>query len=194
MLLRRLARPLLATIFISGGINALRYSKAHADMAAPMLEKTIGAHSEKLPDSVPTDPETLVKLDAVAKIVAGTALALGRFPRFSAAVLLASLVPTTASAHKFWELEDASERDAQRIHFLKNAGLAGGLLLAVADTEGKPSLGWHARHVAHSTGKQVGSLGNSVQGGLRNAQKSPSHCARRAKRARATAGSRLRSH
>lgn len=183
MILRRIARPLLATIFIGGGINALRDSKGHAQLAAPLLEKTLDKQSDKLPDSVPTDPETLVKVDAVVKIVAGTAFALGKFPRVSAALLLGSLVPTTAAAHQYWDFEDPAERAGHRVHFLKNVGLAGGLLLAVADTEGKPSLGWRARRAAHGAGKQVGELGHSVQGNLRSVQKSSRRQTRRARRA-----------
>lgn len=185
MIVRRIARPLLATIFITGGINALRHSKAHAEMATPLLDKTVGKNSDKLPESVPTDPETLVRVDAAVKIVAGTALAFGKFPRVAAALLLGSLTPTTLAAHSYWEREDPSERDAHRIHFFKNVGLAGGLLLAVADTEGKPSLGWRARHAAHSTSKQVGELGQSVQGNLRSVQRSQQRQIRKAKAKRA---------
>ncbi|WP_208879308.1 DoxX family membrane protein [Streptomyces armeniacus] len=156
MILRRIARPLLAAIFISGGVNALRQSEGHAKAAEPFFDKTLGKQSEKLPDSVPTDGETLVKLDGAVKVGAGALLALGKCPRLAAALLLASLVPTTAAGHPFWEEEDEEARQNQLIHFLKNAGLAGGLLLAMADTEGKPSLGWRARHAAQETGKRVG--------------------------------------
>jgi hypothetical protein len=33
------------------------------------------------------------------------------------------------------------------MHFLKNLGLLGGLLLAAADTEGRPSIGWRAERL-----------------------------------------------
>jgi uncharacterized membrane protein YphA (DoxX/SURF4 family) len=95
----------------------------------------------------------MVKIDALVKIGAGAALALGKLPRLSAALLAASLVPTTLAGHPFWELDDPKERSAQRIQFLKNLGLLGGLLLASADTEGKPSLGWRARRGARDLTK-----------------------------------------
>ena len=41
----------------------------------------------------------------------------------------ASLVPTTLSVHSFWEAPEA-ERPAQKIQFLKNLSMLGGLLLA----------------------------------------------------------------
>jgi putative oxidoreductase len=155
VILRRLARPMLASIFIYGGIGALRQAEGHAEAAKPLFDKTIGQQQAKLPDAVPTDPVTLVKVDAVVKIVAGTAFAFNRFPRLSALALIGSLVPTTAAGHPFWEAKDDGERQQQIIHFLKNAGLAGGLLIAAADTEGKPSLGWRARRAASKASKTV---------------------------------------
>jgi hypothetical protein len=56
-------------------------------------------------------------------------------------------VPTTLAGHRFWEKEGA-DRQQQLIHFLKNLGLVGALLLAAVDTEGKPSVGWRARRAA----------------------------------------------
>jgi uncharacterized membrane protein YphA (DoxX/SURF4 family) len=155
VILRRLARPLLASIFIYGGIGALRQAEGHAEVAKPLLDKTIGQQQAKLPDAVPTDAVTLVRVDAAVKILAGTAFAFGKLPRLSALALIGSLVPTTVAGHPFWEAKDDGEKQQQLIHFLKNAGLAGGLLIASADTEGKPSLGWRARRAATKASKQV---------------------------------------
>jgi hypothetical protein len=35
-----------------------------------------------------------------------------------------------------------------RQRFIENVGITGGLLLAAVDTEGRPGLGWRARHAA----------------------------------------------
>ncbi len=53
-----------------------------------------------------------------------------------------SLVPTTLAGHRFWDESDASSRAAQRIHFLKNVSMLGGLLIAADDTGGRPSIPW----------------------------------------------------
>jgi uncharacterized membrane protein YphA (DoxX/SURF4 family) len=66
-------------------------------------------------------------------VVAGTALALGRYPRAAAAVLASVLVPTTRAGHPFWEETDPAARRGQQTHFLNNLGLFGGLLLVIAD-------------------------------------------------------------
>ena len=97
-----------------------------------------------------------------SKIVAGTMLAFGKFPRLASTALAASLVPTTLAGHRFWEEDDPEVRAQQQIHFLKNVGLLGGLLIAAADTHGKPSLGWRARKAAASLSGQSSTLGDSA--------------------------------
>jgi putative oxidoreductase len=163
MILRRVARPLLAATFVYGGINALRQVDAHAQAAKPLLDQTVGRYEDQIPDNVPTDAETLIKVDAGVKIAAGTALAFGKAPRVAALLLLGSLIPTTAATHRFWEESDPASRDEQLVHFLKNCGLAGGLLLAAADTHGKPSAAWLARHGAQMAGKRLGAAGHAAE-------------------------------
>jgi uncharacterized membrane protein YphA (DoxX/SURF4 family) len=147
MLLRRVARPLLAGIFIQSGVAALRDPKTHADMAAPVLDRvTAVAPVEDPPDNV-----TLVQIDAGVKIGAGVLLAIGKAPRLSSVLLAATLIPTTAAQHRFWETDDPNQRANQQLHFTKNLALLGGLMLASADTEGKPSLAWRARRARRTT-------------------------------------------
>ncbi|WP_064745257.1 DoxX family membrane protein [Pseudonocardia acaciae] len=134
---------MLAGIFIYGGIGALRDPEGHEKAARPVLDQF--TRTVPVPENV--SYQTLVKLDAGVKIGAGSMLALGTMPRLAAAALSASLVPTTLAQHRFWELDDPDRRVAEQIHFLKNMGLLGGLMLAAADTGGKPSLSWRARRV-----------------------------------------------
>lgn len=153
MLIRRLARPMLAAIFISGGINALRDSQGHAKAAAPLVDSTIGQVRDSLPEQVPTNPETLVRVDGAVKVGAGALLAVGKLPRLSSLVLAASMVPTTLAGHSFWEIEDPQQRAEQQIHFLKNTGLIGGLLISAVDTKGRPSVGYRTRRNAEKARK-----------------------------------------
>lgn len=141
MLIRRLARPLLASIFIYGGIQELRNISAHAPAASHLLEQTAGQVNETLPDQVPADAETLARIDGSVKVGAGVLLALGKFPRLSSLLLAANIVPTTLAAHAFWEHEDAEQRGTQTIEFLKNLGVLGGLLVNATDTVGKDKHG-----------------------------------------------------
>jgi uncharacterized membrane protein YphA (DoxX/SURF4 family) len=139
MILRRIARPMMAAVFVSGGLDTLRNPEPRVETAAPVIDKAVEQVHDKIPDQAPTDPELLVKVNAIAQISAGIALALGRFPRLASLVLVGSLVPTTVAGHRFWEMEEPADRAAQRTHFLKNVGLVGGLLIASADTHGKSS-------------------------------------------------------
>src|SRR6202044_3854213 len=79
----------------------------------------------------------------------------GKFPRLSALALAATLVPTTLAGHPYWEVKDEKERAQQRIHFLKNLTMLGGLLIAAADTEGNPSLAWRSRHAVQAARHDV---------------------------------------
>lgn len=154
MIARRIARPLLAAPFVWGGIETLQNPGPRvqrAEAVAPRL-------AERLPLPLPSQTEQLVKLNAASQIVAGLLLAIGRLPRLAALVLAASIVPTTAAGHRFWELDDPAQRSQQQIHFLKNAGLLGGLLLAALDTEGRPSIGWRARRAAGNVRKKASDL------------------------------------
>ena len=141
-IVRNFARPLLASIFLYGGIDALR----HPEAKVPGAEKVIAGLAPKLP--VVGTTKQLVQADAAAKVAGGTLLALGRFPRLAALGLAASLVPTTLAGHRFWEENDPAKRKAQQLQFVKNASILGGVLLAVVDTQGKPSVGWRARRAA----------------------------------------------
>lgn len=163
MILRRIARPLLSAIFVSGGVNALRQLEGHTQAVKPWLDENVAKYADSLPESVPTDARTLVQIDAGVKIGAGAALAFGKAPRVAALLLLGSLTATTAAAHRFWEESEQERRDDQLVHFLKNCGLAGGLLLAAADTHGKPSAAWLARHGAHMAGKRMSLAGHAAE-------------------------------
>jgi uncharacterized membrane protein YphA (DoxX/SURF4 family) len=148
MLVRRIARPLLASSFIVGGIDTLRHPQSRVPGARPVVEQIAQAADKQLPVQVPRDVEQWVKIDAGVKVAAGSLFALGRLPRLSALAMSASIVPTTLAGHRFWEHDDPKERFGQLSNFLKNAGLLGGLLLAAVDTEGRPSVGWRARRAA----------------------------------------------
>ena len=110
--------------------------------------------ADRLP--LPSDTDQLVKINAGVQVVAGVLLAIGRVPRLAACALAGSLVPTTLAGHRFWEEEDGTRRAQQQIHFVKNLGLLGGLVLAAVDTEGAPSLGWRARRAAGRVRRKVG--------------------------------------
>jgi len=137
---RRIARPLLASIFVAGGIDALRHSASKVERAETVTERL----SEEV-DFIPNDPDLLVRINGAVQVGAGLLLATGKFRRIASLALCGSIIPTTLAGHRFWEETDEVSRTQQQMHFLKNLGLLGGLILAAVDTEGEPSLGWRAR-------------------------------------------------
>jgi putative oxidoreductase len=152
MLVRRIARPLLASSFIYGGIDTLRNPQSRVPGATPVVQAVTEQADKQLPVQVPRDVEQWVKIDAGVKVVAGALFSLGKLPRLSALAMAGSIVPTTLAGHRFWEHEDPKEKFGQLSHFLKNLGLLGGLLIAAVDTGGKPSVGYRAKRAAKKAG------------------------------------------
>lgn len=136
-LVRRVARPMLAAIFVVQGLEQLRHPAALKAKVAPFAEQVA-------PLGLPNDPELLVRANGATMMGGGALLATGHFPRLASLALVGSLVPTTYVGHRFWEESDPATRSTQRVAFLKNLGLIGGLLLASVDTEGKPGLAYRA--------------------------------------------------
>jgi putative oxidoreductase len=149
---------MLASIFIAEGLDSL----LHPDTKAPAAEAVVRPLAERVP-AVPDQVEQAVRLNGAVQLVAGSLLAIGKFPRLSAAALAASLVPTTAAGHRFWESDDKQERAQQKIHFLKNVALLGGLLIAAGDTAGNPSIAWRGRHAAGTAKREAALTAKSVR-------------------------------
>jgi uncharacterized membrane protein YphA (DoxX/SURF4 family) len=180
MLVRRVARPLLSAVFIGQGVDALRSPQRAAETARPTVEGL-----QKLPESaaakVPSDPETLARINAAVQIAGGLLLASGRLPRVASATLACTVIPGRLGDHLFWTAKDQEQKAQQRREFLTDLSLIGGLMIASVDTEGKPSLGWRGRRAAKrateavaaalpagaaSNGEALGTVGEKVGHGL----------------------------
>jgi len=149
---RALARPLLSMIFVVQGANSIRNPEPLVPKAQPVTDRLVPMVKKVAPpqvsERIPETTVNLVRLNGVVQVVGGLALATGKGRRLGAATLAATLLPVTVAGHPFWQMKDKESRQAQRIQFMKNLGLLGGLLLAAVDTEGKPGLAWRARRAA----------------------------------------------
>ncbi len=159
-LVRRIARPALASIFVLAGADSLRDPESRVVMAKDALEG-IGAQAEGM--GLPSDPVTLVRANAAVMIGAGAMLAAGKAPRLSALVLAGTLVPTTLGGHAFWKQATAEGKAREATHFIKNVSVLGGLLLAAVDTAGEPSLGWRAKRAAKDARRGTTRLSRSAR-------------------------------
>lgn len=143
MVFRKLARPLLASAFISRGVDALQ----HPGSRIPAAQRFSDSVAEPL--GLPGDPELLVRVNGAVMAGAGALLAIGRMPRLAGVALTLSLVPATVFEHRFWDEEDPETKASEKKQFFGNLGLLGGVLLASLDTAGAPGLRWRAKNAAH---------------------------------------------
>jgi len=127
---------MLASMFILGGVNALRNAPAMAPKAQPFAD-ALGPLIHRVAPQVPipTDATSLVRISGLVNVAAGAALATGRVPRLSALILAGALAPSTFFGHQFWNESDPASRKNQQIHFFKNVSMAGGLLMSSLDPD-----------------------------------------------------------
>jgi putative oxidoreductase len=119
-IVRRLARVMIAAPFVVLGYEAAAEPGGRVDLAAKL--------------GVP-QPELAVRANGALMVAGGAVMALGGRARLAAVALAGSLVPTTLAGHAYWEHDDPVARTTNRIQFLKNLGLAGGLLLVATSRE-----------------------------------------------------------
>lgn len=163
-MIRRIARPLLGSIFVYTGYTGLTSDPGRkADTVAPLVEKA----TEALPDSraIPTSARSWVRINAGVQLGGGLLLATGRAPRAASLALAGTLVPATVVDHPFWAEADPEARREQQLHFVKNLSLLGGLLIAGFDTEGKPGLTWRARRAAGRASERVSDTVSAIAPG-----------------------------
>jgi len=141
---------MLASTFLFDGLDAVRHPEQYAQGAQPVVNLV-----SRLVPAIPEQPGQAVRITGAVQLAAGSLLAIGRLPRLSALALAATVIPATAADYRFWETDDKQQRADQRAHFVKNVALLGGLLIAAADTAGKPSLAWRTQHAAANVSGQA---------------------------------------
>jgi len=151
---RTVARTLLSAIFVVSGARAVTDPETYVERAKRVTDR-IDPVLRGVHEGIPTDAATLVRVNGVAQLVGGLLLATGHVTRPAAALLAGTLVPTTVAGHPFWAVDDPAQRAVHQVHFMKNLGLLGGLLLAAADTQGRPSLGWRTSHAVGGGRRRV---------------------------------------
>lgn len=109
-------RIFLALLFVVSGVGKIT---GYAGTAAYMASKGLPLVDVLLPMTI------LVELGG------GLLLALGWKARWAAAALLLFLIPATLIFHQFWGI-DPKLAQMQKIHFLKNVAIMGGMLMVLA--------------------------------------------------------------
>lgn len=135
-MIRALARPLLASWFVYGGVRQALEPHATAAAAEPVVAPALREVGLDVP------VESLVRAHGVATALTATVLAVSKSPRTAGVALTGLAAVTVAVATPFWRLEEGPEREAAKEQFLKNVSLLGGAMLAA-------SAGHSARHLKH---------------------------------------------
>jgi putative oxidoreductase len=118
-MLKPLGRICLSGIFIIAGAEAFK-------APGPRTTKVEGA-------GIP-EPEMAVKVNGATMVIAGLMLAFGIMPKAAAGALIGTMIPTTLVGHAFWKETTPQAQSMQRIQFLKNLGLIGGLVWILAES------------------------------------------------------------
>ena len=148
MMLRRLARPMLASPFLVGGVDALK----HPETTSAVSARAARGVARRIPKVGDVGADTAVRINGGLMTAAGALLATGRTPRLASLVLVASAVPPLVERAR--ELKDKSTDPAElaqkRMELLGSIGVVGGLIIAAVDTAGRPSLGRRAKYAGES--------------------------------------------
>ena len=76
-------------------------------------------------------PELAAAGAIAVELVGGILLIVGWHARLAATALFLFMIPTTLLFHNFWAFE-AAQQAGQRIHFMKNLAIMGGILYVMA--------------------------------------------------------------
>ncbi|WP_430868556.1 hypothetical protein [Demequina aurantiaca] len=131
MFFRAIARPLLASWFIYGGIESVLTPERRAERAAPVVSPLLveaGLEDVKVTD--------MVKVHGAATIVAASILALSRTPKTAGFALAGLAAVTVAAGRPFWREEDEETRLRERERFMMNLSLFGATVLAATSGHG----------------------------------------------------------
>ena len=111
-----LGRIFLALIFVVSGVGKIT---GYAGTAAYMASKGLPM------------VDILLPLTIAVEVGGGLLLAVGWKARWAAAALFLFLIPATLIFHQFWGI-DPKLAQMQKIHFLKNVAIMGGMLMVLA--------------------------------------------------------------
>ncbi|BDB42318.1 hypothetical protein Mkiyose1665_48400 [Mycobacterium kiyosense] len=160
---------MLSAVFIGQGVEALLNPKPAAQAAQPTVDG-LQALPDSVSGSIPADAEKFAQINAAVQIGGGVLLAAGRLPRVASAALALTVIPGNLGSHMFWAEPDPERKAEKRRAFLGDISLLGGLIIASADTAGKPSLGWRGRRAAERLSERVSGndseLGEKIVHGL----------------------------
>ena len=119
-----LGRAMFGGYFAWNGLNHFLNQQSMSQYAA---DKGVG------------QPETAVPASGAMILAGGLSVAAGIRPRQGLALIVGFLVPVSLQMHRFWEVEDPSQRMSETINFTKNMALVGAALALMQIDEPWPA-------------------------------------------------------
>ena len=161
MIIRTIARWLLASWFIDEGISSISKPGIHIALAEPYVRKITNLADMPHPDS--KTMTNLVRVHGTTMVGAGLLLGTGIAPR-TGALALAGLTAPIAIANapigrrvppeEVDAPVDTLTKQARTSRFMTALAMTGAALLAAFDREGKPSMLWRIEDSRRRAGKQ----------------------------------------
>lgn len=172
-MIRTIARPMLASVFVWNGVETLREPQKHLASTEALLSSLRKALPAEYRDALPKNPQLVTQGLAGAKVISAVLFGLGKMPRLSATVLsltqLVSLLENTPLGRG-----DNKSQEEARTGLLTDTALLGALAIIAQDTEGKPGLRWRADQASKKVAKASKKAGERVQAALPTAQEQES--------------------
>ncbi|NLF03934.1 MAG: DoxX family protein [Actinomycetales bacterium] len=163
MIARPLARAMLASWFVSQGIDAVRHPDKHAAAAAPALRPVAERAGSVAGRDLGVYLEgpilrRVVQVHGAITALTGLSLVLGKAPR-TAALVLAGLTAPLLLANLPVRVagETREDREARRDRLIQALTATGGAILAAVDREGRPGVAWRIEHAREARAAARGS-------------------------------------
>jgi uncharacterized membrane protein YphA (DoxX/SURF4 family) len=160
-LVRRIARPLLAAPFIFEGVRTALHPEREIDVYPQAFEAVDSTLAKSAAPGF-VDARTIIRVTGAVAAGAGILYATNRAPRVAAAALLLSTSVGWAGRKRVWELR-GEERTQEIQSILTDAGLLGGVLLAVVDHDGNPSLRYQVNKFVERSQKNAAAKQREIQ-------------------------------
>lgn len=160
IIVRKLARPLLATSFIYNGVNRLR-SPESAKHLKPIIDTAAKASPQLAP--LRGQERLIGQSLSATQIAAGALFALGRFPRLSSTLLLVTGTIDAYVEYATAEKETKEQKNVRLAQGVKSASLIGAVALTSVDTEGNPSLAWRANKLGADVKKKSSKISDDLK-------------------------------
>lgn len=194
MLLRHVARPMLASWFIYDGVQAALKPAEHVRAArrgVSLVGQQLGVEDPLSEKQV----AALVRVHGATTAVAGLFLAFGKAPRTAALTLAALSVPLAVVNQPFTPSD--APRDVRTRKFVANVGAIGAALIAGADYEGRPGVRWRvdrarkdlalAKTAKHQVDTAKHTIGSTAEKAAHTVTDSAAKASRKARRAASSA-------